>query len=135
MILVDTSVWIDHFNGAQTHEAGLLAEALRSDDDVLLGDIVLLELLQGVSSGRQTRVLEDALAGLPHIELLTFGLARLAASHYRTLRAAGVTPRKTPDLIIGTWCIAHDCELLHRDRDFIPMQRHLGLRARTAPAP
>ena len=66
--------------------------------------------------------------------LLDFSIARQAASRYRTQRALGVTPRRNTERMSSTWCIAHDCELLHRDRDFIPMQRHLGLRARTAPA-
>jgi hypothetical protein len=48
------------------------------------------------------------------------------ARNYRALRAAGVTVRKTPDLIIGTYCIEHGHTLLHADRDFEPMREHLG---------
>jgi predicted nucleic acid-binding protein len=51
-----------------------------------------------------------------------------AADHYRTLRRRGITVRKTIDLLIGTWCIAEDCDLLHSDREFEPMARHLGVR-------
>jgi predicted nucleic acid-binding protein len=40
-----------------------------------------------------------------------------------------VTIRKTIDLIIGTFCIERGHTLLHDDRDFEPMIRHLGLRA------
>ncbi len=134
MILVDTSVWIDYFKAIPTQEMLWLAEDLASEGDLLLGDIVLLELLQGASSSRQSNNMEYALSKLPKVTLLDFSIAKQAARHYRTLRALGITPRRTTDLIIGTWCIAHDCELLHRDGDFIPMQHHLGLRARTAPA-
>ncbi|MGH6886433.1 MAG: type II toxin-antitoxin system VapC family toxin, partial [Geminicoccales bacterium] len=66
-------------------------------------------------------------------ELVTIGgvdLALQAADYYRALRRLGVTVRKTIDLLIGTWCIAMDCDLLHSDRDFDPMALHLGLRAR-----
>ena len=56
-------------------------------------------------------------------------LALQAADHYRALRRLGVSVRKTTDLLIGTWCIAADCALLHSDRDFDPMAQHLGLRA------
>jgi predicted nucleic acid-binding protein len=55
-------------------------------------------------------------------------LALRAADHYRALRGLGVTVRKTIDLLIGTYCIVEDCDLLHRDRDFDPMAEHLGLR-------
>jgi predicted nucleic acid-binding protein len=134
MILVDTSVWIDYFKAIPTQEMLWLAQELAIEGDVILGDIVLLELLQGVPSSRQSHNVEHALSKLPKVTLLDFAIARQAASHFRTLRTLGITPRRTTDLIIGTWCIAHDCELLHRDRNFEPMQRHLGLRARTAPA-
>jgi predicted nucleic acid-binding protein len=134
MILVDTSVWIDYFKALPTQESESLAEALAVPGGVLVGDVVLLELLQGMPSPRAARIMESTLSKLPKVTLLDFSIARQAARHYRTLRALGITPRRTTDLIIGTWCIAHDCELLHRDRDFIPMQHHLGLRARTAPA-
>jgi len=36
--------------------------------------------------------------------------------------------RKTVDLIIGTFCIVHGHYLLHGDRDFEQMHRHLDLR-------
>ncbi len=55
-------------------------------------------------------------------------LALRAADHYRALRRLGITLRKTIDLLIGTYCIAQDCDLLHNDRDFDPMSEHLGLR-------
>ena len=49
------------------------------------------------------------------------------ARNYRALRAAGCTVRKTPDLIIGTYCIEHGHTLLHADRNFEPMREYLGL--------
>jgi predicted nucleic acid-binding protein len=128
VILVDTSVWIDYFNGAQTAEAALLDDVLTRPEGVLVGDLVVLELLQGLRSARQARLLERTMLSLPTADLLNMTIARQAAANYRTLRTAGVTPRKTVDLIIATYCIAHGHELLHRDRDFTPMARHLGLR-------
>jgi predicted nucleic acid-binding protein len=38
-----------------------------------------------------------------------------------------VTVRKTIDMIIGSFCIIHQHALLHTDRDFDPMEQHLGL--------
>lgn len=128
MILVDTSVWIDYFNGAQTAEAALLDDALTRPEGVLVGDLVVLELLQGLRSARQARLLERTILSLPTADLLNMTIARQAAVNYRTLRKAGVTPRKTVDLIIATYCIAHGHELLHCDRDFTHMARHIALR-------
>jgi predicted nucleic acid-binding protein len=128
VILVGTSVWTDYFNGVQTAEAALLDEALTQPESVLVGDLVLLELLQGVRSARQARQLERTILSLPTADLLNMTIARQAAANYRTLRTVGVTPRRTVDLIIATYCIAHGHELLHCDRDFTHMARHLGLR-------
>ena len=54
-------------------------------------------------------------------------VAVAAARNFRRLRARGITIRKTIDLLIGTWCIENRTPLLHNDRDFRPMARHLGL--------
>ena len=49
MILVDTSVWIDYFKGVETQESNLLDIAL-INDEVAIGDLILLEILQGFRS-------------------------------------------------------------------------------------
>ena len=61
--------------------------------------------------------------------MLDVNLAIRAASNYRTLRQKGATIRKAADLIIGTYCLEFDHQLLHNDRDFDPMVTHLGLQA------
>jgi predicted nucleic acid-binding protein len=43
------------------------------------------------------------------------------------LTQCGGTDRKTTDVIIATFCIEHNLPLLHNDRDFDPMEKHLGL--------
>ena len=63
------------------------------------------------------------------VPLLDTNLAPRAARNYRKLRDLGVTVRKTADIIIGTFCIEHNHLLLHDDRDFLPMEEHLGLRS------
>ncbi len=40
-----------------------------------------------------------------------------------------MTVRKTIDVLIGTFCLRNDFPLLHDDRDFDPMEKHLGLKA------
>lgn len=126
MILADSSVWIAHLRGHRTPATATLAAAIRADE-LLVGDVILLEILQGARDEIQARRLERALLDYPLVSLLDPDLALRAATNYRRLRALGVTIRKTVDLVIGTFCIERGHRLLHADRDFEPMQRHLGL--------
>ena len=56
-------------------------------------------------------------------------IALKSATNYRMLRAKGITVRKTIDMLIATFCVENHHELLHSDRDFGPIQQHLGLRS------
>jgi predicted nucleic acid-binding protein len=95
---------------------------------ILLGDIVLLEILQGAQNDRHAANLQKRLAEFAVVPMLTPEIAIKAAGNFRRLREKGTTIRKTADLIIGTFCIEHDYSLLHADRDFDPIAEHLGLR-------
>ncbi len=127
MTLVDTSVWIDYFNGVDTPQAARLDVLLGS---VLLGmgDLILTEVLQGFRSDRDYREARDLLISLPLFEMLGAENALRSAEHYQTLRKRGTTVRKTTDVIIATFCIAGGHALLYSDRDFDPFAAHLGLR-------
>ena len=127
MILVDTSVWIDHLNRIETEQVETL-RSLVGHQPILVGDIILCEVLQGLSSEREAHKVEAAMRRFDIVPMLNPDLAVLTAANFRRLHARGITVRKTIDLIIGTFCIANDHELLHADRDFSPMERHLGLR-------
>jgi predicted nucleic acid-binding protein len=131
VIVVDSSVWIDLLNGEATPPV-LLLRSLRERAPVLVGDLILLKVLQGFRSEREARLVERAMRRFPIEPMLDADLAVLAASHYRLLRAKRVTPRKTVDLVIATFCIARGHTLLHADRDFAPMAAHLGLRVLAA---
>jgi predicted nucleic acid-binding protein len=126
MILADSSVWIAHLRGHRTAATATLEAAIRTDD-LVVGDLILVEILRGAPDELQARRLERTLLDYPVVSLLDPDLAVRAARNYRKLRALGVTIRKTVDLIIGTFCIERGYKLLHADRDFEPMQRHLGL--------
>ena len=127
MVLVDTSVWVDYFNGLETPRTERLDQLLGSGR-LLTGDLILAELLQGFAKDADYRTARRLLLELPCAELVGRDNALRAAGYYRRLRKRGVTVRKTIDVLIGTYCIQHGHELLHADRDFDPMQRHFGLR-------
>lgn len=127
MILVDSSVWIDFFRGVDNRGALLLREFM-GRYDVLVGDLMLAEVLQGFASERQAAMAADMLQRFDQVAIVDARIAKLAAEHYRHLRRQGITIRKTIDLLIATRCIDKDWWLLHNDRDFEPMREHLGLR-------
>lgn len=127
MILVDSSVWIALLRREQT-AATTKFKAIAPLETVLLGDLILLEILRGARDDLHAMRIEAALQDFSVASLLDPDLAKRAAGHYRALRNRGITIRKTADLIIGTFCIEHGHRLLHDDRDFNPMERHLGLK-------
>ena len=127
MIVVDTSVWIAHFRN-ELSDAVRMLRATGPARGILVGDIVMLEVLQGARDDAHAARLEATLRAQHVAPLLDDALAVEAAAHYRALRALGVTAHKTPDLIIASFCIAHGHALLHQDRDFEPFVKHCGLR-------
>lgn len=127
MILVDSSVWIDYFNGQATPQTSLL-DSLLGSEPLAIGDLILAEVLQGFRSDADFHTAKELLTALTIYELLGVENAIASAEHYRTLRARGVTVRKTVDLIIATFCIRRSYALLFSDRDFLPFVEQLGLR-------
>lgn len=127
MILVDTSVWIDYFNGKQSRETDTLDNAL-GKQEVAIGDLIVLEILRGFRYDKDYNVAKRSLANLNQYSMLSPELALKATEHYRKLRKKGVTVRKTADIIIATFCIEAKLPLLFVDRDFLPFCEHLKLR-------
>ena len=126
MVLVESSVWIDFFNGAQNRQVDLLDDLL-GEQRILVGDLVLTEVLQGFDRDHDFRIARKLLLAFEQVSLVTPELALHSARHYRALRRAGCTVRKTIDCLIATWCIENGVALLHADRDFDPFEKHLGL--------
>ena len=126
MILVDSFVWIAQLRGSLTPATARL-EVLASRERILVGDLILLQVLQGARDEVHAARIERGLRQFAVVPLLDPDLAPLAARNYRQLRELGVTVRKTADIIIGTFCIERRCALLHDDRDFAPMEEHFGL--------
>lgn len=111
MIVVDSSARIDFLHGHRTAEVERLS-ALLGTEPLLVGDVILLEVLQGVRSETDAKRVEAALRRFDVVPMLDPGLAVLAAAHDRRLRALGITVRKTIELIIGAFCIAEGHRLL-----------------------
>lgn len=126
MILVDSSVWIDYFNGNQTSQTDWLDSSL-GNIPIIIGDLILTEVLQGFQNDKDFKIAKDLLLGIPFMSMGGQELALESAMNYRFLRREGVTVRKTTDIIIGTFCIHNQLTLLQCDRDFDPMVKYLGL--------
>jgi len=126
VILIDSSVWIDYFNGSQTPQTDWLDSSL-GNTPIIIGDLILTEVLQGFQSDKDFKTAKDLLLGIPYMAMGGQSLSLQSAINYRYLRKKGVTVRKTIDIIIGTFCIQNQLTLLHCDRDFDPMVEFLGL--------
>jgi len=126
VIVVDSSVWIDTLRGIDNAAVRKL-RALDDDEQVLIGDLILLEVLQGARDEPHAARIERNLRRFPIAPMLDADLAVRAAGNCRALRERGVMVRKTIDVIIGTFCVERGHILLHNDRDFAPMVTHLGL--------
>lgn len=126
MILVDSSVWIDFLRDRSTREVGRLVELI-GQRSVAIGDLMLVEVLQGIPDERH---FENARQMFSRFQVVAIGgeaAALEAARNYRTMRALGITARKTIDTLIATRCIMDGYALLFSDRDFAPFVEHLGL--------
>lgn len=126
MTLVDSSVWINYFNGVETLSTTLLDERLTSDR-IFIGDLILIEVLQGFRSEKNFNIALKLLSSFEYVNLTNQKLAIISAENYRIMRAKGITVRKTIKVIIATFCIEQKMLLLHDDKDFTPMEKHLGL--------
>jgi predicted nucleic acid-binding protein len=127
VILVDSSVWIDYFNGNQTPQTDWLDSSL-GNTPIIIGDLILTEVLQGFQNDKDFKIARDLLLRIPFKSMGEQALALESAMNYRLLRKKGVTVRKTIDVIIGTFCVHNRLTLLHCDRDFDPMVKYFGLK-------
>lgn len=127
MILVDSSVWIDYFNGNQTSQTDWLDSSL-GNTPIVIGNLILTEVLQGFQNDKDFKIAKDLLLRIPFMSMGEQTLALESAMNYRLLRRKGVTVRKTIDVIIGTFCTHNHLTFLHCDRDFDPMVKYLGLK-------
>ena len=95
----------------------------------ILGDLILTEVLQGFKTDKDYEATKAYLSELPFRQIGGYNVAVQSAQNYRQLRKAGITVRKTNDIIIATFCIIEELTLLHDDRDFNPISSHFPLKA------
>jgi predicted nucleic acid-binding protein len=127
VILVDASVWIDYFRGTSTPQVTKL-DSLLGVEPIAIGDLILTEVLQGFARDRDFIRAKRLLTSLVVLNLAGPAIALKAAANSRMLRSAGISVRKTTDIVIATHCIQDRLPLLYSDRDFDPFVEHLGLR-------
>lgn len=126
MIFVDSSVWVDYFNGRQSIETDCL-DRLLGIEPIAIGDLVLIEVLQGFKNGSDYNTARKLLTSLTVFTLGGQKTAIKSADNFRLLRKKGVTVRKTIDVLIATFCIEMNLSLLHSDRDFEAFHKYLKL--------
>ncbi len=127
MLVVDTSVWVDYFNGAENPQANFL-HAVLDTTPILIGDLILTEVLQGFRNDPDFEKVHRTLGRFTQANMVDMDIAVQSARNYRFLRQKGVIVRKTIDSLIATYCIENEHELLHNDSDFDGYENYLGLR-------
>lgn len=130
MVLVDTTVWIDFLSARSYPHVKTLENLIFNREDLCICGIVLTEVLQGIredSEFRRTRDLFGNLIFLP----MGYSIFLRSAEIYRALRKKGITIRKAVDCMIAAVAIENDIPLLHNDKDFVPIEKHLGLKTLT----
>jgi predicted nucleic acid-binding protein len=126
--VVDSSVWIDYFNGVTTAATEKL-HALLGAETLAVGDFILTEVLQGFRNDSDYKIAKDLMTSLTVFDMLGQQNAIKCAENFRALRKRGITVRRTVDVVIATYCVERNLPLLFQDRDFLPFVEHMGLRA------
>jgi len=134
VILVDTSVWVDYFNGYASVEADFLTVCIAEVRPIVLSGLVLTETLQGMRDAQRAERATRALSAFELAPELARSDYEQAAAIYRACRARGTTPRSAIDCLIAQLCLRYGYELLSRDRDFDAIGRFFPLR-RVNPEP
>ena len=127
MLIVDSTVWIDYFNGLENPQTDYLDQIV-DRTPIIVGDLILAEVLQGFRDDADFEEARRALSKYIQVEMVNPEFALQCARNYRLLRRKGITVRKTIDSLIATYCIENEHDLLHNDNDFDGYEKHLKLR-------
>lgn len=127
MVLVDTTVWIDFFSARPSPHVLSLENLIEQRDDICVCGIILTEVLQGIQNEHVFKKTKDLFNNLIFLPMPYQTFLR-SVEIYRSLRKKGVTIRKSVDCMIASVAIENDIPLLHNDKDFIPIEKHCGLK-------
>lgn len=130
MILVDSSVLIDHFRGtvnAQTEQLKVWLSGQDSPPDIGVADLVVFEVVRGFPTVKTQAQARDLLLALPVVEIGGLDNVLQAAALYQRLRRSGRTVRSPIDVLLASYCMTHGHALLHRDADFESLKTLGGL--------
>ncbi len=119
MVLVDTSVLIDYFKGADNSKTKKFEEIQNNKIPFYITNLIYLELLQGSRDEKEFHLLK-AYLGTQRFSDLKNGKKSYedAAEIYMNCRKKGYTIRSTIDSIISQVAIENDLYLLHNDIDY-----------------
>ena len=125
--IVDTSVWIDYFNG-KIDERTDATEKFIIEGELLMLPIILQEVLQGIRSAKDFSTVKNAFLLNTFFNFNTIDMALEAATLFRFLKRNGVTIRKPNDSLIAAICIQNNFSLLHNDKDFNNIAKYTSLK-------
>ena len=127
-VLVDTSVWIDAFNGRKNRHTELLNKLIDGNVPLVLCPVIVQEILQGIKDDSDFYEVRDNLSGFELLAIDPAEAAFGAASLYRSIRKHGVTIRKSNDCLIAFYAISCNATLLHNDEDFNRIAQYTSLK-------
>ena len=82
MILVDSSVWINYFRGTTTPQSERL-DALLGAEPLAIGDLIVVEVLQGFVQERDFNRAKKLLATLVPVDLGGHGVGHRSTDFWR----------------------------------------------------
>ena len=126
-MIINTSVWIDYFNGYDSWQANRLTTAIEDNEQIIIPGIVTTEILLGFKTNAQANKVAELLSAFGNTQDLTQDDYQQAAQIYRTCRTHGITIRSTIDCLIATLCLRDNKEILSKDRDFSMIAQHFPL--------
>jgi hypothetical protein len=127
MTMVDTTVWIDFFNGNPTKQVKRLENSLENSENICICGVILTEILQGIRFDDQYKTTKSYLENLIFLPM-RYPTFIKSAEIFRYLRKQGVTIRKPVDCMIAAVSIENNVPLLHNDRDFDHIELFKGFK-------
>ncbi|MEA2343455.1 MAG: hypothetical protein QOF63_1624 [Thermoanaerobaculia bacterium] len=132
-ILVDTSVWVDFFNGHPSPQAETLAHLIRDETDVVTCGLIVSEVLQGLRQSKSRVSIERHFREMDWLSPREPDTYLEAADLFRRLRVRGITIRSTIDCVIANLAAHHDALILSKDRDLTLIVESKLLALRSVP--